>query len=109
MNKRIAKKTAKNYERGSDTPWGKVLAAFRRLGRNAPEAREKVEEVVEKVEDAVEEVREAVVAIEEAADLTKMRVAELKGLAKSSGIQGISKMRKADLISAIEAHRKENA
>ena len=34
-------------------------------------------------------------------DLTKLSVAVLKGLAKSKGISGISKMKKADLIKAL--------
>ena len=34
-------------------------------------------------------------------DLTKLSVAALKGLAKSKGISGISKMKKADLIKAL--------
>ena len=38
---------------------------------------------------------------EKKADLTKLSVAALKDLAKSKGVSGISKMKKADLIKAL--------
>ena len=42
------------------------------------------------------------VAKEEAKDLSKMTVAELKALATEKGIKGISTMKKADLIAALQ-------
>jgi large subunit ribosomal protein L21 len=40
-----------------------------------------------------------------AADFSSKTVAELKELAKSAGIVGISSMKKADLIAALEAKK----
>ena len=53
---------------------------------NAPDV------VIEKPKDEKSEKKE---------DMTKLSVAALKDLAKSKGISGISKMKKADLIKAL--------
>ena len=104
MNKRIAKKIVKSYEGGKTTyaPWATLVKAFNRLGKNPPElVKESVEAVEESVKEAVEAVKESVVQVREVVDLTKMKVSELKTLAKGRGIKGISKMKKADLIEAL--------
>ena len=41
------------------------------------------------------------VAVTKAVDLSKKTVAELKEMAKAKGIEGISSMKKADLIAAL--------
>lgn len=97
MNKRIAKKVVKNHERGMSrkTPWQTIVAAFKRMGGPVPEVKEAAAEVVE------EAIEEAVTQVHEAVDLSKMKVVELKALAKESGIKGAAKMKKADLIEAL--------
>ena len=45
---------------------------------------------------------EKVTKKEESTDLSKLTVAELKEMAKEKGIEGISTMKKADLISALK-------
>ena len=104
MKKRQAKKIVSKQKTGATTfRWASVVRAFRRLGKRAP-AREvvgKVEQAVEDVKEAVEEVAEAAEAVEEVVDLAKLKVAELKAMAKSKGIPGYSGMKKADLIKAL--------
>ena len=53
---------------------------------------------VEKAETKIEKVTKK----EESTDLSKLTVAELKEMAKEKGIEGISTMKKADLISALK-------
>lgn len=109
MNKRIAKKTVKNHEaKKGNTPWDRLVRAFRRLGRKVPEAREIAADVADKAEGAFSEVQEAVEAVDDAVgevretvDYAKMKVAELKALAKKRGVKGFSKMKKAELIKAL--------
>ena len=50
---------------------------------------------------ATKQENKAAPAVEASQDLSKMTVAELKELAKSKGISGISGMKKADLIAAL--------
>ena len=45
--------------------------------------------------------KEAAPKAEASNDLSKMTVAELKEMAKAKGIEGISSMKKADLIAAL--------
>jgi len=62
-----------------------------------------VKETVATVEAVKEQVEETVEAVEEAVDLTKLKVAELRKMAKAQEIEGYSSMRKADLISILQA------
>ncbi len=55
---------------------------------------------VKKTESKVEKTSK--VAKEESVDLSKMTVAELRDLAKSKGIEGISTMKKAELLDALK-------
>ena len=57
---------------------------------------------VVKEEKQVEAKEEKKVTKEEVEDLSKMTVAELKALATEKGIKGISTMKKADLIAALQ-------
>ncbi len=67
------------------------------------EVKEDKEEVVEEKaeEPVVEEVVEAA-EVEEDIDLSKKTLAELKAMAKASGIKGYSTMKKAEIIEALE-------
>jgi len=56
---------------------------------------------VSKTEEAPKAVTKKAVAKTEAVDLSKKTVAELKEMAKAKGIEGISSMKKADLIAAL--------
>ena len=75
------------------------------------ESEEIPEEVKEEKEEVVEEVKEETVAeaapevaeIEEDIDLSKKTLAELKAMAKASGIKGYSTMKKDDLIASLSA------
>ena len=69
---------------------GKVSAPKK---EEKPAAAKKTEVKVEKPAKA---------AKEESVDLSKMTVAELRDLAKSKGIEGISTMKKADLLDALK-------
>lgn len=104
MKKRQAKKIVKHHEKGgSNSPWASIVKAFRRLGKKVPDSpvKKAVEEVAAEVGDAHQAVEEAITQTHEAVDLTKMKVAELKAMAKDRGIKGFSSMKKADLIAIL--------
>ena len=63
-------------------------------GSNKPKKSESKAKTTKKSEPKVK-------VAEKKADLTKLSVAALKDLAKSKGVSGISKMKKADLIKAL--------
>ncbi|MGB5205499.1 MAG: Rho termination factor N-terminal domain-containing protein, partial [Eudoraea sp.] len=60
-----------------------------------------VKEAAPKTEAPKAKVEKAKEAPKEALDLSKKTVAELKEMAKAKGISGISSMKKADLIEAL--------
>jgi phage shock protein A len=60
-----------------------------------------VKETVATVEAVVEQVEETIEAVEAVVDLTKLKVAELRKMAKALSVTGYSSMAKADLITAL--------
>ena len=69
-------------------------------GKTTAPKKEEKSATVKKTEVKVEKTSK--VAKEESVDLSKMTVAELRDLAKSKGIEGISTMKKAELLAAIK-------
>ena len=97
-------KATKHHEKGtSDSPWASIVKAFRRFGKKVPEspAKEAAEEVMVEVDETRQAVEEAITQTHEAVALTKMKVAELRAMAKERGFMGCSSMRKADLIALL--------
>ena len=85
MRLRVAKKIVKFVRHSPEQtthPWDRVVRAFRRASDALPTPPEK--------------------ASEPSVDLSAMKVAELRALAKEQGLTGYSKLKKADLIAALE-------
>lgn len=95
------KKKANNRSFVSIIPFEEdvVLEAKKAPVKEAPKAKVAVEEVAAPVAEAAK----APVAEASSDDLSGKTVAELKEMAKAKGITGISAMKKADLIAALEA------
>ncbi len=95
------KKKANNRSFVSIIPFEEdvVLEEKKAPAKAAPKAEAPVEEVAAPVAETTEASAEET----SSEDLSSKTVAELKELAKAKGITGISAMKKADLIAALEA------
>ncbi len=79
----------------------KKTAAKAETKKEAPVKAAPVKKAAPKAEAPKAKVEKAKAAPKEALDLSKKTVAELKEMAKAKGISGISSMKKADLIEAL--------
>jgi|7_EtaG_2_1085326.scaffolds.fasta_scaffold16545_2 hypothetical protein len=101
MRLRVAKKIIKFFLHSPEQtthPWDRVARAFRKASEPVPDR----PEPAPKPQASPEPPKAPEKAPEPSVDLSSMKVAELRALAKGKGLSGYSKLKKADLISALE-------